>query len=184
MNQLRKLAVVFVCLVTPLSASADFISAGESVSYDFDFSDVGALPPFELISYQLFFQGDLYDRLVPEDQKKPGKADKLREMPLLAPVVMLVWMERQANEKIAEVEEIEAVACAVQNMHLTASARGLGLAFAVRLATESHFLAWLNSLRRGHCVRRTDPRSEVAASSMPPIQASLRRGCSAHQGRS
>lgn len=70
--------------------------------------------------------GDLYDRLVPHDRKKPGKADKLREMPLLAPVVMLVWMERQAIEKIAEVEEIEAVACAVQNMHLTATARGLG----------------------------------------------------------
>ena len=29
-------------------------------------------------------------------------------------------------EKIRELEEIEAVACAVQNMHLTATARGLG----------------------------------------------------------
>lgn len=35
-------------------------------------------------------------------------------------------MERQKVEKIREFEEIEAVACAVQNIHLTASARGLG----------------------------------------------------------
>lgn len=69
---------------------------------------------------------DLYERAVPEDKKKPGKADKLREMPLRAPVVTLVWMKRQEIQKIAEVEEIAAVACAVQNMHLTASARGLG----------------------------------------------------------
>jgi len=68
----------------------------------------------------------LYERAVPADQQKPGKADKLREMPVLAPVVMLVWMERQKLQKIAELEEIEAVACAVQNMHLTAAARGLG----------------------------------------------------------
>ena len=55
-----------------------------------------------------------------------GKADKLRQMPRLAPVVILVCMERQKIEKIRELEEIEAVACAVQNMHLTATSRGLG----------------------------------------------------------
>ena len=70
--------------------------------------------------------GDLYDRLVPEEKKKPGKSDKLRAMPLLAPVVMLIWMQRQKTEKIAELEEVAAVACAVQNMHLTAASRGLG----------------------------------------------------------
>ncbi len=67
-----------------------------------------------------------YETALPKEKQKPGKADKLREMPLLAPVVVLVWMERQKMEKIAEVEEIEAVACSVQNMHLTATSRGLG----------------------------------------------------------
>lgn len=67
-----------------------------------------------------------YETALPPEKQKPGKADKLREMPLRAPVVVLVWMARQEMEKIAEVEEVEAVACAVQNMHLTATARGLG----------------------------------------------------------
>ncbi len=70
--------------------------------------------------------GDLYENALPADQQKEGKADKLRKMPLLAPVVILVCMKRQTIEKIREIEEIEAVACAVQNMHLTAASRGLG----------------------------------------------------------
>ncbi len=70
--------------------------------------------------------GDLYEQVVPEDRQKPGKSEQLRQMPVLAPVVMVLWMERQKIKKINELEEVEAVACAVQNMHLTAAARGLG----------------------------------------------------------
>lgn len=68
----------------------------------------------------------LYTTAIPPENQKEGKADKLREMPARAPVVILVCMKRQKIEKIRELEEIEAVACAVQNMHLTATARGLG----------------------------------------------------------
>ncbi len=70
--------------------------------------------------------GTLYETAIPPAEQKEGKADKLREMPLRAPVVILVCMERQKIEKIRELEEIEAVACAVQNMHLSAASRGLG----------------------------------------------------------
>ena len=35
-------------------------------------------------------------------------------------------MQRGNNAKIPELEEVEAVACAVQNLHLSASAAGLG----------------------------------------------------------
>jgi len=35
-------------------------------------------------------------------------------------------MERDKTEKIPEIEEVEAVACAVQNMYLTCVAYGLG----------------------------------------------------------
>ena len=35
-------------------------------------------------------------------------------------------MLRQEIEKIPEIEEVEAVACAVQNLHLSAAAAGLG----------------------------------------------------------
>lgn len=69
---------------------------------------------------------NLYETAIPKEEQKEGKADKLRQMPRLAPVVILVCMERQKIEKIRELEEIEAVACAVQNMHLTAASRGLG----------------------------------------------------------
>ena len=68
----------------------------------------------------------LYKATMPLDQQRPDKLEKMRVLPLQAPVVMLVWMARQATLKIAELEEIEAVACAVQNMQLTATARGLG----------------------------------------------------------
>jgi len=68
----------------------------------------------------------LYETALPPEQQKPGKADNLRTLPLKAPVVILVWMARQPIEKIAEVEEIESVACAIQNVQLAATARGLG----------------------------------------------------------
>jgi nitroreductase len=35
-------------------------------------------------------------------------------------------MKRQESEKIPEIEEIEAVACAIQNLHLSCTAYGLG----------------------------------------------------------
>ena len=35
-------------------------------------------------------------------------------------------MRREAKERFPEVEEVEAVACAVQNMYLTATAHGVG----------------------------------------------------------
>ncbi len=69
---------------------------------------------------------NLYETAIPAEDQKEGKAEKLRQMARLAPVVILVCMERQKIEKIRELEEIEAVACAVQNMHLTAASRGLG----------------------------------------------------------
>ncbi len=68
----------------------------------------------------------LYTEIVPHDQFRDDKFAKLGNNPLLAPVVLLVAMQRQAIEKIPEIEEIEAVACAVQNLHLSAAAAGLG----------------------------------------------------------
>lgn len=71
------------------------------------------------------FCQSLYRRITPEDAFRQDKFDKLRAQPLKAPAVVAIAMKRQAIEKIPEVEEIEAVACAVHNMHLTASALGM-----------------------------------------------------------
>ncbi len=67
----------------------------------------------------------IYRKVTPEAEVREEKWEKLGVRPLQAPVVIAVGMSRQRSEKIPEVEEIEAVACAVQNMHLTASAIGM-----------------------------------------------------------
>ncbi len=68
----------------------------------------------------------VYQEVTPPDQFKQKKIDSLGENPLLAPVLIAIAMKRQQSGKIPEVEEIEAVACAVQNLHLSAAAYGLG----------------------------------------------------------
>lgn len=71
------------------------------------------------------FQAELYRRLTPAAEFKQSKYDKLLHRPLLASHVIAIGMKRQDSGKIPEVEEIEAVACAVQNMFLTATAYGI-----------------------------------------------------------
>ena len=72
------------------------------------------------------FQSNLYKRLTQEKDFKQAKCDKLKQRPLLASHVISIGMKRQETEKIRELEEIEAVACAVQNMYLTATSYGIG----------------------------------------------------------
>lgn len=54
------------------------------------------------------------------------KFDKLKNRPLKSGAVIAVSLKRAKDSKIKEIEEIEAVACAIQNMHLTCTAWGLG----------------------------------------------------------
>ncbi len=72
------------------------------------------------------FLGRTYLELTPEEQHNDAKLGKLVRRPLLSSVVIAVSMQRQKEEKIIEMEEIQAVACAIQNMHLTCTAYGLG----------------------------------------------------------
>lgn len=72
------------------------------------------------------FLGKTYLELTPNDQQNDAKLAKMLRRPMISSVVIVVSMKRQAEEKILEMEEIEAVACAIQNMHLTCTAYGLG----------------------------------------------------------
>lgn len=72
------------------------------------------------------FLGETYMKLIPEEKQVDAKLKKLMARPLKTSVVIAVCMERQKEEKILEIEEIEAVACAIQNMHLSCTAFGLG----------------------------------------------------------
>jgi len=69
---------------------------------------------------------EIYLDITPGDGFRADKYDKLQRNPMSAPVVISIGMKRQDSEKISEVDELAAVACAVQNMHLTAAAIGLG----------------------------------------------------------
>ena len=57
---------------------------------------------------------------------KEENYQKLLTTPLLASHVISLGMKRHAEKNIPEFEEIAAVACAVQNMYLTAAAYGVG----------------------------------------------------------
>ena len=70
--------------------------------------------------------GKVYLEEVAPDEQNDAKLAKLIRRPLISSVVVAVCMSRQKEERIPEIEEIEAVACAVQNMQLTATAYGIG----------------------------------------------------------
>jgi nitroreductase len=72
------------------------------------------------------FLRELYLSTVPKDQQKEIKLNRMTDRPARAGAVIAVCMERQKEEIIPEIEEIEAVACAIQNMYLTCTAYGLG----------------------------------------------------------
>lgn len=73
------------------------------------------------------FQSELYKKVSSrEGTFKEEKFLKLKEKPLLSSHIIAIGMKRDPKESIPEIEEISSVACAVQNMHLTASAYGLG----------------------------------------------------------
>jgi nitroreductase len=73
------------------------------------------------------FQSELYKQVSTAsgtfDEKK---FEKLASNPLKASHVIAIGMKRDDREKIPEIEEVESVACAVQNMYLTATAHGVG----------------------------------------------------------
>ncbi len=72
------------------------------------------------------FLGDVYTRSTPPEKFLQRKFDNLTQRPLQSSVVIALGMARDPKGKISERDELLAVACAVQNMHLTCTAYGLG----------------------------------------------------------
>lgn len=71
------------------------------------------------------FQANVYQQLTPSSDFKPEKYERMKTNVLQSSHVVVICMARQTSEKIPRIEEIEAVACSVQNMALTASAYGI-----------------------------------------------------------
>jgi nitroreductase len=72
------------------------------------------------------FLGEEYRLSTPEEKFLQRKYDNLTQRPLQSSVVIALGMVRDPNGKISERDELLAMACAVQNMHLTCAAYGLG----------------------------------------------------------
>lgn len=73
------------------------------------------------------FQSNLYKRKSDvNDSFDENKYLKLLNKPLLSSHIISIGMKRDEKECVPEVEEIASVACAVQNMCLTATAYGVG----------------------------------------------------------
>jgi nitroreductase len=71
------------------------------------------------------FQAELYKQEAAEKFDQ-SKYDKLLANPLKASHIIAIGLKRHAMDKLPEIEEVCAVASAVQNMQLTASAYGVG----------------------------------------------------------
>lgn len=71
------------------------------------------------------FQSELYKEHAGA-QFVEKKYLKLQSQPMEASHVIAICMKRTTAKAIHEIEDVEAVACAVQNMYLTATAYGVG----------------------------------------------------------
>lgn len=68
----------------------------------------------------------IYKQVTPLAEVREDKLAKLGQNPLLATVVIACCVEKRGGEKIPFMEEVEAVACAIQNVMLSAAAAGMG----------------------------------------------------------
>ena len=97
--------------------------------------------------------GELYLKLTPEDKQKDTRLAKLIRRPMISSVVIAVGMARQKEERIPEIEEIEAVACAVQNLQLTATAYGIGSFWSTpKIVYSMEMREYLELGEKDHCL--------------------------------
>ncbi|MCC5945934.1 MAG: nitroreductase [Bernardetiaceae bacterium] len=68
------------------------------------------------------FLATTYTEITPEDKFKKHKPEEYRQRMTLASHIIVLAMKRGDNPRIPEIEEVEAVACAVQNLQLSAHA--------------------------------------------------------------
>lgn len=72
------------------------------------------------------YLGDYYEKHTPREAFSEKKLQKTRKKPLMCSHVIAICMQRDPEERLPEWEELSAVSCAVMNLWLSASAKGLG----------------------------------------------------------
>jgi nitroreductase len=90
---------------------------------------------------------NIYKELTPIEDFKELKYNKIASRGEQCNCIIAIKMERTDTDKIPEIEEVEAVACAVQNMHLTATAYGLGAYWSTGKMTYSEQVKSLLNLK-------------------------------------
>lgn len=94
-----------------------------------------------------------YRETTPEAEFRGDKFDKLAANPRLAPLVVAIVLERSGGAKVPEIEEVEAVACAVQNLLLSATAAGLASFWSSPPVLDAApFKTWLGLAGEDRCV--------------------------------
>lgn len=73
------------------------------------------------------FLADTYKAVTPTEKFKESKYNKTLKKSEQAYAMIAICMKRDENEAIPEIEETNAVACAVQNIWLSAHAYGIGM---------------------------------------------------------
>ncbi|MEN3939889.1 nitroreductase [Prosthecobacter sp. SYSU 5D2] len=95
----------------------------------------------------------LYQQTTPASEFREDKLQKMGSNPLLAPVIIACVMERSGGGKIPEMEEIEAVSCAMQNLMLSATAAGLGSFWSSPPVLDTaEFQNWLGIRSQDRCL--------------------------------
>ena len=90
-----------------------------------------------------------YKNFVSEEKFSQKKFDKLEARGEKCSVIVAVTMVPDPNERIPEIEEVEAVACAVQNMYLTCAAHGIGALYSTPGFIYSEEVAEFLGLKEG-----------------------------------
>lgn len=95
----------------------------------------------------------IYHLITPVQNYRRDKWEKLAVSPLQSAAAIVIAKKRDPLGKIADIEEVEAVACAVQNFHLAASAAGLGVCWSSPpLCYSAEMKDWLGLSRDDDCL--------------------------------
>ncbi|SHI80916.1 Nitroreductase [Rubritalea squalenifaciens DSM 18772] len=92
---------------------------------------------------------EAYRADTPVEEYRPEKFEKMGKNPLLAHAVVAVVMQPDPKGKVPEIEDVEATACAVQNLHLAASSIGLGVFWSSPAASYGESFAKFLQLEEG-----------------------------------
>lgn len=105
----------------------------------------------EALKDLLTYKADLYKEITPDYIE--GKYEKFLERKDKASVVIAIVVEIGTNPNIPEIEDVEAVACAVQNIQLSSTAYGLGAFWSTgKLSYSSEIHEYLNLAENQKCL--------------------------------